>query len=87
MASVSFYEEMGFIRVGAIARYLPEGTALENNPVEGERGSRLKPAEGAIDACEASDAHPLLLSSSTVATATGQPPTSRSSSSLATRLT
>ena len=37
MASVSFYEELGFVRVGAVARYLPEGTALEDNPVHGYR--------------------------------------------------
>lgn len=37
MASVSFYEELGFKRVGAVARYLPEGTALEDNPVHGYR--------------------------------------------------
>lgn len=37
MASVSFYEELGFVRVGAIARYLPEGTSLEANPVQGYR--------------------------------------------------
>lgn len=37
MASVSFYEELGFVRVGAVARYLPEGTDLEANPVQGYR--------------------------------------------------
>lgn len=37
MASVSFYEELGFVRVGAVARYLPEGTDLAANPVQGYR--------------------------------------------------
>ena len=37
MASVSFYEELGFVRVGAIAKYFPEGTSLEANPVQGYR--------------------------------------------------
>ena len=37
MASVSFYEELGFVRVGAIAKYFPEGTSLESNPIQGYR--------------------------------------------------
>ena len=37
MASVSFYEELGFVRVGAVAKYHPEGTSLESNPVQGYR--------------------------------------------------
>lgn len=37
MASVSFYEELGFVRVGAIAKYHPEGTSLEKNPMQGYR--------------------------------------------------
>ena len=36
-ASVSFYEELGFVRVGAVAKYHPEGTNLEQNPVQGYR--------------------------------------------------
>ena len=36
-ASVSFYEELGFVRVGAIAKYFPEGTSLDSNPIQGYR--------------------------------------------------
>ena len=54
MASVSFYEELGFVRVGAIAKYFPEGTSLESKaplpgPVRaapcraGQRTERDKP--------------------------------------------
>lgn len=34
MASVSFYEELGFVRVGAIAKYSLDGASLESNPVK-----------------------------------------------------
>jgi hypothetical protein len=37
MASVSFYEELGFVRVGAVAKYHPEGTNMDSNPVLGYR--------------------------------------------------
>lgn len=37
MASVSFYEEMGFARVGAVARYASEGTPLAALPLHGYR--------------------------------------------------
>ncbi|EOD24760.1 hypothetical protein EMIHUDRAFT_457715, partial [Emiliania huxleyi CCMP1516] len=37
MASVSFYEEMGFVRVGAVARYASEGTPLDALPLQGYR--------------------------------------------------
>ena len=37
MASVSFYEELGFVRVGAVAKYHPEGTDISQNPVQGYR--------------------------------------------------
>ena len=37
MASVSFYEELGFVRVGAVAKYHPEGTDISQNPVLGYR--------------------------------------------------
>ena len=37
MASVSFYEELGFIRVGAIACYVQDGSTVENTPVQGYR--------------------------------------------------
>mmetsp|Transcript_10861 Transcript_10861/g.24239 ORF Transcript_10861/g.24239 Transcript_10861/m.24239 type:complete len:728 (+) Transcript_10861:318-2501(+) len=37
MASVSFYEELGFVRVGAVAIYLQEGTNVDDNPVQGYR--------------------------------------------------
>jgi hypothetical protein len=37
MASVSFYEELGFVRVGAIAKYHPEGTSIDQNPMQGYR--------------------------------------------------
>ena len=37
MASVSFYEEMGFMRVGALARYTSETAQLEASPLQGYR--------------------------------------------------
>uniref|UniRef100_A0A7S3B222 Chromo domain-containing protein n=1 Tax=Haptolina ericina TaxID=156174 RepID=A0A7S3B222_9EUKA len=37
MASVSFYEELGFVRVGAIARYVQDGSSLDETPVQGYR--------------------------------------------------
>jgi hypothetical protein len=37
MASVSFYEEMGFARVGAVARYASDGTPLAALPLHGYR--------------------------------------------------
>jgi len=37
MASVSFYEEMGFVRVGAVARYASHGTPLDEIPLQGYR--------------------------------------------------
>mmetsp|Transcript_27335 Transcript_27335/g.83096 ORF Transcript_27335/g.83096 Transcript_27335/m.83096 type:complete len:1063 (-) Transcript_27335:1086-4274(-) len=37
MASVSFYEEMGFVRVGAVARYASNGTPLASLPLQGYR--------------------------------------------------
>ena len=85
MASVSFYEEMGFIRVGAVARYLRGNCAREQSRrgVSAVRGSNPRRCDAMH--VKPSDAHPSS-SSSTVATATGQPPTSRSSSSLATRV-
>jgi len=37
MASVSFYEEVGFVRVGAVARYASLGTPLADVPLQGYR--------------------------------------------------
>ena len=34
MASVSFYEEMGFTRVGAVARYASEGMPIAALPLQ-----------------------------------------------------
>ncbi len=41
MASVSFYEEMGFVRVGAVARYASEGTPLDALPMQVTPASSL----------------------------------------------
>ena len=39
MASVSFYEELGFVRIGAVARYTPgnNSASLDSAPVQGYR--------------------------------------------------